>query len=522
MSSHLYGQHSTFNDSQHKILGEVDNNHINKSVTVQGEDIGRVEVQVNIAGSDISSDEESMNFDNMNPHGDNLIITKERQLLDASGHVIAQEQAVVGGDINKIIAEKDHIIHHNSIELANKEGEIHNKDHLIEDLSKQMQELQMMNEQLQNRIQNAAKDQLEQDHVVNTLQVRPHIPKQVATHLSSKVKPFINEPVNEPVKEPVVVVETVMPMVITSSVITTPVTQILINSELIGVSLSTIQKPVKVLTFIKDLSIIVVADSAGYITFLKYPELSYLQSVKGHEGPIKCVKYVDQKKILLSGGIDGKLNLYDSIAFTFKTIGQFSESVRAIACPTGSSRVFIASGNKIIEFDMITHTTVSTIEAHEDTVTDLVYCETKGVLISCSEDTLMKIWDPLTRENMGVLEGHSSSIKSICIGYTNNHTILASIGLDSVITFWNLDDKNLTKSFGAADGVNRVFYLHDKRTFCTLHNDSSFYLWDIERDENVKFVGNKQAYLAGYSCQDGKHFILGADDGSAQLWKLQI
>jgi WD40 repeat protein len=244
--------------------------------------------------------------------------------------------------------------------------------------------------------------------------------------------------------------------------------------------------------------------------------------MRPHNKAVKDLLFMNDGKTLYSASLDGYLIRTDLNIFSSNNLEGNEGPISAIANPLNGLTLFTANGTRICEWDILQNKYLVKFDAHDYKVTGLLYIHHRDILVSCSKDKNIRIWNPITKECLGSLEGHLESIKSLTFGYIKEHLNIVSIGKDSVITFWDLDDKDFTKSFRMRSVAKSVFYLGDRKSFMTVHGDRKFYIWNTEKEEsklffpeNINFTG----YTRGCYMDDGTSIVLSTQDRSIQLWQ---
>jgi polyadenylation factor subunit 2 len=76
------------------------------------------------------------------------------------------------------------------------------------------------------------------------------------------------------------------------------------------------------------------------------------------------------------------------------------------------------------------------IQAHGESVRDLVFAPTDSKFASCSDDASIKIWDFGTATEEGVLLGHGWDVK--CLAWHPTKSLLASGSKDNLGKLWDV------------------------------------------------------------------------------------
>ena len=79
---------------------------------------------------------------------------------------------------------------------------------------------------------------------------------------------------------------------------------------------------------------------------------------------------------------------------------------------------------------------VKTLRGHDHNISKVAFLSSGGVVVSCSRDTTIKLWQVDTGYCIQTLKEHTDWIRDLDISY--NGTLLASCGNDQSIRVWNV------------------------------------------------------------------------------------
>lgn len=143
------------------------------------------------------------------------------------------------------------------------------------------------------------------------------------------------------------------------------------------------------------------------------------------------------------------------------------------------------------------------------------------ILFSGSRDKTIKIWNWHKEELIRTLEGHSSSVKALCI--SPDGKALFSGSEDYTIKIWDWNKGELIRTLeGHYLGVNSLVISPDGKTLISASNDTTIKVWNWK-------TGKLQATLTGHSAEvnsivlssDGKYLFSGSSDKTVKVWGLK-
>ncbi|KAJ3174909.1 hypothetical protein HDU87_006575 [Geranomyces variabilis] len=251
-----------------------------------------------------------------------------------------------------------------------------------------------------------------------------------------------------------------------------------------------------------------------------------MECIKVLTGHTRCVRGVqmDDTKIV-SGSMDRTLRIWN--LKTFQCIRVLEGHAAGVVCLHFSDKI-LASGSVdgTIRVWNLGAGCCFTLCGHREWVNKVQILEGGKRLLSCSDDSTIKLWDLDTRTELRAFTGHVGQIQGMHAflphspprvdGHTLPGGILISGSLDNTIKIWCLATGVEVKTlFGHVEGVWCAAV--DSLRIVSGGQDRKVIVWDIER-------GQKMYELTGHGgavncCQmtDTK-VITGGEDGMVRIW----
>ena len=185
------------------------------------------------------------------------------------------------------------------------------------------------------------------------------------------------------------------------------------------------------------------------------PERSTLQ---GHRSPITCVLFHPVYSILVTASEDATIKLWDYES------GEFERTLKGIldlCCfRTAVCLIFL-----------FLHT------GHTDSVNDLAFDPSGRMLVSCSADLSIKLWDFQTYECLRTLHGHDHNVSSVCFLPAGDHIVSGS--RDKTIKLWEVTSGYCIRTYtGHREWVRMVRVNRDGTLIASCSKDFVSFAFD--------------------------------------------
>lgn len=159
--------------------------------------------------------------------------------------------------------------------------------------------------------------------------------------------------------------------------------------------------------------------------------------------------------------------------------------------------------------------------AHSGPVYDIKFLNNnKDLMLSCSEDTTIRLWCLNTKCNVFIYRGHNYPIWSIDMGPRGR--VFASASMDSTARLWQLDHVTPSRIFcGHCDDVECVRFHPNEKYIATGSTDTTVRLWNVSDGKMVRLmVGHKAPIVSLSFLPNGKFLASASRDGTIKVWNL--
>lgn len=161
-----------------------------------------------------------------------------------------------------------------------------------------------------------------------------------------------------------------------------------------------------------------------------------------------------------------------------------------------------------------------TLYAHTGPIYGLFFVPNSDLLLSCSEDTTIRLWCLKTYSNVAIYRGHAYPVWAIDIASHGNHFISGS--MDTTARLWTFEKTSPVRIFcGHDSSVECVKFHPNGKYVATGSCDSTVRLWNVTDGNMVRLmVGHHEPVSCLSFLPDGKYLASSSHDGSIKIWDL--
>ncbi len=143
-----------------------------------------------------------------------------------------------------------------------------------------------------------------------------------------------------------------------------------------------------------------------------------------------------------------------------------------------------------------------------------------GQILACGNgDGTIKVWQLETREELGIIEGHTNDVVSIAL--SRNGEILASGSYDGTIKVWELETETELTLQSHFMRVSAIAISPDGEKLVSGSSDDSIKIWHLPTGEMLHtFRGHSDSIYAVSISPDGKTLVTGSQD-NIKTWNLE-
>ena len=172
----------------------------------------------------------------------------------------------------------------------------------------------------------------------------------------------------------------------------------------------------------------------------------------------------------------------------------------------------------------INHNTVDTsitiLRGHGGPVYDLKFVPKTNLLLSCSYDTTIRVWDTISGNNVFIYTNHLGPVFSLDVSLIGN--LFVTGGKDCVAYLWSLERSFPLRVFcGHSDSINCVRFHPNCSFVITASADREIKVWDISKATAVRtLVGHEAPIYCMTITNSGFYLASAGEDRKIKIWDI--
>ncbi|MEN8142344.1 MAG: hypothetical protein ABFQ82_01950, partial [Thermodesulfobacteriota bacterium] len=216
-------------------------------------------------------------------------------------------------------------------------------------------------------------------------------------------------------------------------------------------------------------------------------------NIKAHDGEVSSVAISPDGKLVASGGLDGKIKIWDGDdGKLLQTLGENLE-ISTVAFSPDGERLLTASRDEEKNFILQTWDPVKgklkeTIKGHGQKINSAAYSPNGKMIASGSGDNTIRTWNSRNGRDIGSYKAGKNDVLSVNWSPDNDY-IVSGVSWDGNILIVDASSDELVKTLpGHSNWVNTVLYTPDGKNIISGSKDGSVRIWDAKSGKEQKNI----------------------------------
>ncbi|XP_055594571.1 periodic tryptophan protein 2 homolog [Uranotaenia lowii] len=179
----------------------------------------------------------------------------------------------------------------------------------------------------------------------------------------------------------------------------------------------------------------------GQLLVWEWQSEQYIMKQQGHSTGLNCVTYSPDGQLLATGGLDGKVKLWNiSNGFCFVTFSEHSSSVMAIEF-SGNKKFFASASldGTVRAYDIVRYRNFRTFTSPEPVQFSSVAVDQSGELVAAGGQDVFEIylWSMKLGNLLEILSGHEGPVVTLAFSPVASSSAMVSGSWDKTIRIWD-------------------------------------------------------------------------------------
>lgn len=257
-----------------------------------------------------------------------------------------------------------------------------------------------------------------------------------------------------------------------------------------------------------------------------------IRTMYDHDLTVNAVKFHPHSTILISGGEDRKVNLFDytksTVKKAYKCIGEV-EAVRDISIHPSGDFLLVATDHPTVRlYDINTfqcYISPNAEDQHLAPLTSVEYCPAANLYATSSKDGSWKLWDGVSNRCVQTYTEAHDTAEVLSVRFTKNSKFVLTSGRDGTAKLWELSTGRCINTYGGAVVHNNnhtpaIFNFTEDYVLYPDDKNTSVGCWDSRTGEKLQSLtsghNNAIRYLVHSSCTPA--FLSCSEDYRCRFW----
>ncbi|ETO15535.1 WD-40 repeat-containing protein, partial [Reticulomyxa filosa] len=149
--------------------------------------------------------------------------------------------------------------------------------------------------------------------------------------------------------------------------------------------------------------------------------------------------------------------------------------------PDGNLIVSCSSDKTIRLWDVISCIETKILQGHNNNATRIMFSKDGKIIISASSrDETIKIWDVISGQEIQTLKGKLLGKNDVKCSSNDNQQIIVSFECD-IIEIWDIQSSKIIKKCNYTNDVQKAEYSFDGRFIVSISTNRIIKIWDVDQ-----------------------------------------
>ena len=250
--------------------------------------------------------------------------------------------------------------------------------------------------------------------------------------------------------------------------------------------------------------------------------LSNKAEFKAHDGPVEAMSLSGDGRLIVTISTDRTLKIWNRDALT-PAGAIYMDDGPATSLSVRNNRALTAHADGSINiWDLDKAQRLYRFKRNDASIWAATFLGSEDRIASAGHDWTVALWETASESSpVQLLEGHESAVQAIAADLAGNW--LASGGADKTVKLWNLETKDLKRTFRhLPDYVTAIAFTGDGTTIAAGALDGSIRLLPIASAKSLRVMGAHKARISALSFSPNGDFLASAsEDGGVRIRSLK-